>query len=58
MATPHAAGVAALWAQHQIDQTGRFDVGAVEALLIASCTPIQNGAWQDVGRRLVHAPQG
>ena len=56
MATPHVAGVAALWAQQQIQQTGVFDVGGVEAMLIANCAPIPGGAWQDVGQGLVQAP--
>lgn len=57
MATPYVAGVAALWAERQIMQTDVFDVGSVEAMLIANCAPVPGGGWHDLGQGLVQAPQ-
>jgi subtilisin family serine protease len=57
MATPHVAGVAALWAEQSIEVNRVFDVGSVEALLIGNCRPLPNLAWRDVGQGLVQAPQ-
>lgn len=38
MATPHAAGIAALWAQRQLEMTGRIDNLTLMAQLVASGT--------------------
>lgn len=62
MATPHAAGVAALHAQHLIDHFGRVDAGALRARLIsgASTDPLAPGhrEFEDVGSGIVQAPLG
>lgn len=59
MATPHVAGVAALWAQRQFDQTGSVEEVTLNAQLIASgnLAPLQAG-WvkDDVGTGIVQAP--
>jgi subtilisin family serine protease len=57
MATPHVAGVAALWAERQLQTYGVWDVGRVEASLIASATPLPGLSWGDVGGGIVQAPQ-
>ena len=59
MATPHVAGVAALWAQRQLDQTGHVDEGRLRAQLIASGNlNLLKSGWivDDVGTGLVQAP--
>lgn len=59
MATPHVAGVAALWAQKLHDQTGSINATALAARLLASGslaklkTPIDHSA---VGTGVVQAP--
>jgi subtilisin family serine protease len=60
MATPHAAGVAALWASRQIAQHGRVKSEQLMARLVASgtMTPlVANSDWDDVGTGIVQAPQ-
>lgn len=59
MATPHAAGVAALWAQKLRVETGRVDSETLMAQLIASGknAPLASGAEaEDVGTGVVQAP--
>lgn len=59
MATPHVAGVAALWAQRQLDMTGRVESNTLLAQLIASGTtaPLApNVEEEDVGTGLVQSP--
>jgi subtilisin family serine protease len=59
MATPHVAGVAALWAQRQIEMTGRIESEALLVRILASGTlnSLVNGVEEeDVGTGLVQAP--
>ena len=59
MATPHVAGVAALWAQKLREATGRVESGTLMAQLVASgdMGPLAPGAEEDdVGTGLVQAP--
>jgi hypothetical protein len=59
MATPHVAGIAALWAQRQLDMTGSVDGRALMAQLIASgtYTPLAPGSQEDdVGTGIIQAP--
>jgi subtilisin family serine protease len=59
MATPHVAGVAALWAQRQRDLTGRVDSRSLTAQLIASGTTnplVLEIEHEDVGTGIVQAP--
>jgi len=62
MATPHAAGVAALHAQYLIDHFGRVDAHTLRARLIsgASTDPLAPGQreFEDVGSGIVQAPLG
>lgn len=59
MATPHAAGIAALWAQRLLDATGSVDNQILRARLIASgdrsfLSPNQEP--DDIGAGIVQAP--
>ena len=59
MATPHVAGVAALWAQRQLETTGRVNNQILMAQLIASGTfdPFVAGVEaEDAGSGIVQAP--
>lgn len=59
MATPHAAGIAALWAQRQLDMTGSIDSRTLMAQLVASGTyaPLAPGSQEDdVGTGIIQAP--
>lgn len=59
MATPHVAGVAALWAQRQLQMTGRVENQSLMAQLVASGTyaPLAQGAEEDdVGTGIVQVP--
>lgn len=60
MATPHVAGVAALWAQKQFETDGQINSGSLEANLKASCTKLpldpDHQAFKDVGDGIVQAP--
>jgi subtilisin family serine protease len=59
MATPHVAGVAALWAQRQLEMTGRIESEALLVRTLASGTvdSLVNGVEEeDVGTGLVQAP--
>jgi hypothetical protein len=59
MATPHVAGVAVLWAQRQLEMTGRVEHQALLVRLLASGTvaPLVAGIEEeDVGTGIVQAP--
>jgi subtilisin family serine protease len=59
MATPHVAGVAALWAQRQLEQTGNVDGHRLAVRLIGSGTTetfVSGFEADDVGAGLVRAP--
>lgn len=59
MATPHAAGVAVLWAQRQLEMTGRVENQSLMAQLVASgtyATLAPDSEEDDVGTGLVQAP--
>lgn len=59
MATPHVAGVAALWAQKQLSVSGNVlsDVLAGQLLATAVRAPLEaNSEMEDVGQGLVQAP--
>ncbi len=59
MATPHVAGVAALWAQKLREETGRVDSEAFMARLLASGALARLAAGseaEDVGTGIVQAP--
>jgi subtilisin family serine protease len=60
MATPHVAGVAALWFQRAMKKNPRFQVSQIEGQLIGSCDPDAIARDQDlgdVGAGLVKAPK-
>ena len=59
MATPHVAGVATLWAQKLLDETGRVDNQILTAQIIVSgdTAPLIAGSEaEDVGAGIVQAP--
>lgn len=56
MATPHAAGVAALWAEQVIRETGAFALANVSAGLLGSARIPEGIDPRDVGVGLVRAP--
>lgn len=58
MATPHAAGIAVLWAQRQLDMTGAVNGRSLMAQLVSSGTfnGIVNPEAEDVGTGIIQAP--
>lgn len=59
MASPHVAGVAALWAERQLQKNSKIDIKALYAQLVgnASTKRLVTGiAPIDVGQGLVVAP--
>jgi len=59
MATPHVAGVAALWAQRQLEMIGRVESRTLMARLISSGSmePLSLGIEEeDVGTGIIQAP--
>jgi subtilisin family serine protease len=55
MATPHVAGVAALWAEKMV-LDGGLDITALAATVTGSAIPIQGLTRSDIGSGLVQAP--
>lgn len=61
MATPHVAGVAALWAQKMLAARGSVDSSALTAQIIGRATTVPlapDAAAEDVGAGIVQAPLG
>jgi len=56
MATPHVAGVAALWAESLLSSTGRLDVNLLAARLTGNSRELPGADPVDVGAGLVRAP--
>jgi len=59
MATPHVAGVAALWAQKLLDSTGTVKSGVLMAMLVAKAAVAQLAPGfetEDVGTGIVQSP--
>ncbi|MCI5147135.1 MAG: peptidase S8, partial [Candidatus Electrothrix sp. AR3] len=59
MATPHVAGVAALWAQHQLERIGRVEHLRLLSQLLASGTTVSLDVAieeESVGMGIVQAP--
>jgi subtilisin family serine protease len=56
MAAPHVAGVAALWAQHLLQDRGRMDVELLSSKLIANCRRVPDVSFSAGGAGLVTAP--
>jgi subtilisin family serine protease len=57
MATPHVAGVAALWAEKLKAEEGQIDIAVLTARLIASGQSVADFGPDDVGAGLVQAPR-
>lgn len=58
MASPHVAGVAALWAERQLQRNGMVNVSALDAQLRGNARRerLQDTGYLDVGEGLVTAP--
>lgn len=58
MASPHVAGVAALWAERQLKSSGMVNVSALDAQVRGNARRdrLGNAAYADVGEGLVSAP--
>jgi subtilisin family serine protease len=56
MATPHVAGVAALWA-HKLLAAGHLDATELQARVVASAIRPRGAEFEDVGSGLVQAPR-
>jgi subtilisin family serine protease len=56
MATPHVAGVAALWAEQLLEAQGDLSMPVLEARLMGSCREVPGVAAADGGAGLVSAP--
>jgi subtilisin family serine protease len=57
MATPHAAGVAALWAQKLLSEEGEINVELLAARLTANTLGLADFGPDDVGGGMVQAPR-
>jgi subtilisin family serine protease len=58
MAAPHVAGVAALWAERLMEQSGHVDGGVLLDRLVGMSRELQGVATIDVSAGLVQAPAG
>jgi subtilisin family serine protease len=58
MAAPHAAGVAALWAESMLSSAGRIDADILVARLTGNSEELPGVAAADAGAGLVRAPRG
>jgi subtilisin family serine protease len=56
MATPHVAGVAALWAESLLASAGRIDLTLLLARLTGNSRPLPGVDSRDVGAGLIQAP--
>jgi subtilisin family serine protease len=56
MAAPHAAGVAALWAERLMEQAGHVDTAVLLARLVGTSLELSDVATIDAGAGLVQAP--
>jgi len=58
MASPHVAGIAALWAERQLKLTGRVNVAALDAQVRGNARRdrLKDAEYLDVGEGLVSAP--
>jgi subtilisin family serine protease len=58
MASPHVAGVAALWAERQLQRNGIVDVVALDAQLRGNARRdrLAEASYLDIGEGLVTAP--
>jgi subtilisin family serine protease len=56
MATPHVAGVAALWAERLLADTGTIDPGLLEDRLVGNALTLSGVSFADGGAGLVKAP--
>jgi subtilisin family serine protease len=58
MASPHVAGVAALWAERQLDRTGRINISGLASRLQGNARSdrLPDADYLDVGEGLVTAP--
>jgi hypothetical protein len=59
MASPHVAGVAALWAERQLQRNGVVNIAALDAQLRGNARRdrLPEANYLDVGEGLVTAPQ-
>lgn len=56
MATPHVAGVAALWAEQLMDETGAVDPDLLADRLVGNAVSLSTVSFADGGAGLVQAP--
>lgn len=56
MASPHVAGVAALWAERQLRRNGTVNVVSLDAQLRGNARRLPNASYLDVGDGLIAAP--
>ena len=57
MATPHVAGVAALWAEHLMNGSGSIDPAELSARLVGNSRTVEALSRDDGGAGLARAPQ-